>query len=130
MIVAMVVALASLGTTASNPNFTPFTNLCRSFESRDVCEEVIRKFNNTPVSKPGGEEHIIQIRYSDTHEQKMLKQQTAAARQFRAAEFEYGCLQASRAGLLTPDRLGSVSPTTADAANEFEQFLQASHASA
>jgi hypothetical protein len=102
-----------------------------SFESRDVCEEVIRKFNNTPVSKPGGEEHIIQIRYSDTHEQKMLKQQTAAARQFRAAEFEYGCIQAGRAGFLstgsTPDRLRSVSPTTADAANEFEQFLQNAH---
>jgi hypothetical protein len=32
----------------------------------------------------------------------MLKQQTAAARQFRAAEFEYGCLQAVRAGIIPP----------------------------
>ena len=73
----------------------------------------MRKFNNTPVTKQGGEEHIIQIRYSDTHEQKMLKQQTAAARQFRAAEFEYGCIQAGRnaTGLLAlPERLSSVSP--------------------
>jgi hypothetical protein len=68
---------------------------------------VIKKFHNTEITKPGGDTHIIQIRYSDTQEQKMLKQQTAAARQFRAAEFEYGCLQAVRAGIIpppTPDR--------------------------
>ncbi|KAF2432635.1 hypothetical protein EJ08DRAFT_585251 [Tothia fuscella] len=95
------------------------------FETRDICEDVIKSLNNTPVSKPGGEEHIMQIRYSDTHEQKMLKQQTAAARQFRATEFEYGCIEARRTGLLLPppDRMHSVSPP-ADHANEFETFLQ------
>ncbi|TID25763.1 putative transporter [Venturia nashicola] len=80
------------------------------FESRDVCEDVIKQFNNSAVTKPGGEEHIIQIRYSDTHEQKMLKQQTAAARQFRAAEFEFGCMQAGRSSLSIPSRGPTVSP--------------------
>lgn len=103
-----------------------------SFESREVCEDIIRNFNNTTVSKPGGEEHTIQIRYSDTHEQKMLKQQTAAARQFRAAEFEYGCLQAGHLLPAVPtdgSQTLSGSTTTLTATNsngnEFEQFLQA-----
>ncbi|KAF2396499.1 hypothetical protein EJ06DRAFT_483036 [Trichodelitschia bisporula] len=99
------------------------------FETRDVCEEVIKKFNNTPVVKAGGDEHIIQIRYSDTHEQKMLKQQTAAARQFRAAEFEFGCIQAGRNGLLAPpggsDRTGSVSPVQRDPS--FDGYIQHPH---
>lgn len=72
-----------------------------SFETREICEEIIRKFNNTPVSMPGGEEHLIQIRYSDTHEQKMLKQQTAAGRVFRAAEYEVGVAQVR--GMNAPD---------------------------
>jgi hypothetical protein len=102
MIEEMVVVLDLLGTFLSLPLLLlQYTDLV-SFKNRDVCEEIIKNFNNTAVCKPGGEEHIIQIRYSDTHEQKMLKQQTAAARQFRAAEFEYGCLEARRAGLLPP----------------------------
>ena len=61
----------------------------------------------------------------------MLKQQTAAARQFRAAEFEYGCLEARRNGLLpqsSVDRLttsvnglGQTAGTSAN--NEFEQYM-------
>jgi len=92
------------------------------FETRDICEEIIKNFNNTPVSKPGGEEHLIQIRYSDTHEQKMLKQQTAAGRVFRAAEYEVGVAQAR--GIPGPDRFMSMSPDSQSAANEFELFLQ------
>lgn len=93
-----------------------------SFETRDICDEVIKKFNNTPVSKPGGEEHLIQIRFSDTHEQKMLKQQTAAGRVFRAAEYEVGVAQARALG--TPDRYQTMSPESQSAANEFELFMQ------
>ncbi|RAR01478.1 rna-binding domain-containing protein [Stemphylium lycopersici] len=92
------------------------------FESRDICDDVIKEFNNTPVSKPGGEEHLIQIRFSDTHEQKMLKQQTAAGRVFRAAEYEVGVAQARALG--TPDRYLSVSPIPAGHANEFEMFMR------
>ncbi|KAL6161845.1 hypothetical protein ACJQWK_09050 [Exserohilum turcicum] len=92
------------------------------FESRDICDQVIKEFNNTPVSKPGGEEHLIQIRFSDTHEQKMLKQQTAAGRVFRAAEYEVGVAQARALG--TPDRYLSASPISAGHANEFEMFMR------
>lgn len=56
----------------------------------------------------------------------MLKQQTAAARQFRAAEFEYGVSVARSGGLLTapaPERLTSLTPSEHDAANEFESFM-------
>ncbi|KAL5428607.1 hypothetical protein PMIN04_000752 [Paraphaeosphaeria minitans] len=93
------------------------------FDTRDICEEVIKTFNNTPVAKPGGEEHLIQIRYSDTHEQKMLKQQTAAGRVFRAAEYEVGVAQARALGT-GPDRYLNMSPDSQGAANEFEIFLQ------
>lgn len=92
------------------------------FETREICEEIIRKFNNTPVAMPGGEDHLIQIRYSDTHEQKMLKQQTAAGRVFRAAEYEVGVAQAR--GMGGPDRYLTMSPDEQNAANEFELFLQ------
>ena len=75
------------------------------------------------MSKPGGEEHLIQIRYSDTHEQKMLKQQTAAGRIFRAAEYEVGVAQARGQ---PPERYLELSPEQQNVANEFEMFLQAS----
>jgi hypothetical protein len=131
MTAAMAEVLALLGKFSYHPHVVAETKHHR-FESRKACEEVMKQFNNTPVCKNGGEEHIIQIRYSDTHEQKMLKQQTAAARQFRAAEFEYGCLQTGRHGpglLSFPERLTSASPANAanpsvsDTGNGFEKYL-------
>ncbi|KAF2736141.1 hypothetical protein EJ04DRAFT_174654 [Polyplosphaeria fusca] len=94
------------------------------FDTRDICEEIIKNFNNTPVSKPGSEEHLIQIRYSDTHEQKMLKQQTAAGRVFRAAEYDLGVAQARGMG---PDRYLSISPEQQMTPNEFEAYIQANN---
>lgn len=93
-----------------------------SFESREICDEVIKSFNNMPISKAGGEEHLIQIRFSDTHEQKMLKQQTAAGRVFRAAEYEVGVAQARALG--TPDRYLTISPVSQGPANDFEMYMQ------
>lgn len=104
------------------------------FETRDVCEDVIKMYNNKTITK-GDDEYTIQIRYSDTHEQKALKQQTAAARQYRAAEFEYGVMQArgvippgvasaASLGLLTPvDQRSIISVSGSDVANEFENHL-------
>lgn len=77
------------------------------FESRDVCEKVIKDFNNAPVCKPDGEEHLMQIRYADTKDQKALKQQTTAARNFRTAEYE--SVTSGRMGLFDPAD-GSLSP--------------------
>lgn len=122
-LLALVVASASHGrlpifVDSSEPSLT-----LHSFESRDICDEVIKAFNNTPVSKPGGEEHLIQIRFSDTHEQKMLKQQTQAGRVFRAAEYEVGVAQARALG--TPDRYLTISPpVTQGSTNEFEMYIQ------
>ncbi|KAH0266981.1 RNA-binding domain-containing protein, partial [Aureobasidium melanogenum] len=87
------------------------------FESRTVCEEVIKKFNNYKVNV-AGEEYTIQIRFADTQEQKQLKQQTAAARQFRSAEYEYAT-QAHKAGY-------SSSRGSYASNNEFETYMTTS----
>jgi len=50
----------------------------------------------------------------------MLKQQTAAGRVFRAAEYEVGVAQARALG--TPDRYHSISPVS-QGGNEFEMFM-------
>ena len=52
----------------------------------------------------------------------MLKQQTAAGRVFRAAEYEVGVAQARALG--TPDRYLTISPVSQGATNEFEVFMQ------
>lgn len=131
MIGEMAVALVSLGKCKPLQTQTETcSNQIYSFETRDVCDEIIKNFNNTVVKKPGGEDHVIQIRFSDTHEQKLLKQQTAAARQFRAAEFEYGCAQALRTGVLPPqsaERLHSVignGVALPAVGNDFKNYLQ------
>ncbi|PPJ50327.1 hypothetical protein CBER1_06468 [Cercospora berteroae] len=89
------------------------------FESRDDCEEVIKTFNNHTI-KTAGEELQVQIRYADTQEQKSLKQQTQAARQFRSAEYEYAT-QAWRQGRLP--YAGSTVHDTNQNTNEFDQYL-------
>lgn len=94
------------------------TDIECSFETRDSCEEVIKTFNNHSI-KTGGEELQVQIRYADTHEQKSLKQQTQAARQFRSAEYEFAT-QAWRQGRL-PFAGTTVNDTPG--VNEFEQYL-------
>jgi len=92
-----------------------------SFENREACEEVIRTFNNHTI-KTATEELQVQIRYADTSEQKSLKQQTQAARQFRSAEYEYAT-QAWRQGRLP--YAGTTLNDTAQSTNgnEFEQYL-------
>lgn len=99
-----------------HPSATPLTY--SSFETRDACEEVIKTFNNYTI-KSNGEDLQIQIRYADTQEQKSLKQQTQAARQFRSAEYEYAT-QAWRQGHLP--YAGSTVHDTPNV-NEFEQYL-------
>ncbi|KAK3070801.1 hypothetical protein LTR53_009806 [Teratosphaeriaceae sp. CCFEE 6253] len=88
------------------------------FESREACDEVIRTFNNHAIQS-NGEELLVQIRFADTQEQKALKQQTQAARQFRSAEYEYAT-RAWRQGRL-PYAGTTLHQTTSP--NEFDQYL-------
>ncbi|KAF7561727.1 hypothetical protein G7046_g2429 [Stylonectria norvegica] len=57
------------------------------FENRDVCDEVIRKFNGVGI---GDEGLLMNIRYADTPAQKELKRVTAERRQFRTNEYNIG----------------------------------------
>jgi hypothetical protein len=54
------------------------------FESRDICEEIIKKFHGQPI---GDEGMLLQVRYADTPAQKDLKKITTERRQFRTTEY-------------------------------------------
>jgi len=92
----LVVVLASLGRFDISHEAEHSFNQYIRFKSRDVCDDVIKAFNNKTI-QANNEEHTIQIRFADTSEQKSLKQTTAAARQFRSAEYEYA-VQARKNG--------------------------------
>lgn len=55
-----------------------------SLSNREQCEDVIKKFHGQPV---GQERLLLQVRYSDTNEQKRLKAETQKRRQYRANEY-------------------------------------------
>ncbi|KYK59262.1 RNA binding protein MSSP-2 [Drechmeria coniospora] len=57
------------------------------FEGRDICDEVIRKFNGVSIGEEG---LLMNIRYADTPAQKELKRVTAERRQFRTNEYNIG----------------------------------------
>lgn len=61
--------------------------IVHSFESRDVCEEIIRKFHGQPIGEEG---LLLQVRYADTPAQKDLKRITTERRQFRTNEYNVG----------------------------------------
>lgn len=94
-----------------------------SFEDRKACEEVIKAFNNKTVTALG-EEYTVQIRYADTQEQKHLKQTTAAARQFRTAEYEFAT-QTRRGSWLSPaSRSSTSSQGDGRLSQDFENYLR------
>ncbi|KAK2596757.1 hypothetical protein QQS21_006152 [Conoideocrella luteorostrata] len=57
------------------------------FESREICDEIIRKYNGIGVGEEG---LLMNIRYADTPSQKELKRVTAERRQFRTNEYNIG----------------------------------------
>lgn len=67
-----------------------------SFESRDVCDEIIRKFNGVGIGEEG---LLMNIRYADTPSQKELKRVTAERRQFRTNEYNIGAYGTPLVGL-------------------------------
>ena len=72
-----------------------------SFESRDICEEIIKKFHGQPI---GDEGLLLQVRYADTPAQKDLKRITTERRQFRTNEYNVGAYgaPAELLGMTTP----------------------------
>ncbi|KAH7150069.1 RNA binding protein MSSP-2 [Dactylonectria estremocensis] len=57
------------------------------FDNRDVCDDIIQKFNGVGL---GVEGLLMNIRYADTPAQKELKRVTAERRQFRTNEYNIG----------------------------------------
>lgn len=85
---ATAVALASLGKLALvSDALGSGTDNITSFESRDVCDAVIKQFNGIPIGEEG---MVMNIRYADTPGQKELKRVTAERRQFRTNEYNIG----------------------------------------
>lgn len=68
-----------------------------SFENRDVCEEIIRKFHGQPIGEEG---LLLQVRYADTPAQKDLKRITTERRQFRTNEYNVGAYGAPAADMI------------------------------
>ncbi|CCE28098.1 related to single-stranded DNA-binding protein MSSP-1 [Claviceps purpurea 20.1] len=66
------------------------------FESRDICDEIIRKYNGIGIGEDG---LIMNIRYADTPSQKELKRVTAERRQFRTNEYNIGAYGTPLVGL-------------------------------
>jgi hypothetical protein len=57
-----------------------------SFESPEVCQQIIDTFNNKEIGE-GKAATTLQIRYADTTKQKELKKYTAEKRQFKTNEY-------------------------------------------
>lgn len=66
---------------------TQLLTLDQSFETRDICKEVIEQYHGVAI----GEECLqMQVRYADTPAQKELKRITAERRQYRTNEYNIG----------------------------------------
>ncbi|KAL8410842.1 hypothetical protein RB596_000486 [Gaeumannomyces avenae] len=68
------------------------------FESREVCERIIRDYNGL---KLGVDAHVqeMQVRYADTPAQKELKRVTAERRQYRTNEYNIGAYGTHAVGM-------------------------------
>ncbi|KAF4994151.1 hypothetical protein FDECE_13227 [Fusarium decemcellulare] len=69
------------------------------FESRQVCDEIIERFNGLGIGEEG---LLMNIRYADTPAQKELKRVTAERRQFRTNEYNIGAYGTPLVGLSAP----------------------------
>lgn len=75
-----------------------------SFESRDICDEIIKKFHGQPIGEEG---LLLQVRYADTPAQKDLKRVTTERRQFRTNEYNIGAYGSSVLALSPPLTIAS-----------------------
>lgn len=104
------------------------SNLIKSsFENRDVCEEIIKKFHDQPIGEEG---LLLQVRYADTQAQKDLKRITTERRQFRTNEYNVGAYGGSAAEILAlSPPLSSASPLVPRASQIGRHFTTSSRAS-
>lgn len=90
-----------------------------SFESREICEEIIKKFHGQPIGEEG---LLLQVRYADTPAQKDLKRVTTERRQFRTTEYNVGAYgNASDIIALSPTMHSPVLPRMAQIARHLPQ---------
>jgi len=78
------------------PHRNADSNACHSFESRDECEDIIRKYHGASIGEEG---MLMQVRYADTPAQKELKRITAERRQFRTNEYNIGAYGTADVGI-------------------------------
>jgi RNA recognition motif-containing protein len=76
------------------------------FENREVCDDVIRRFNGVGIGEEG---LLMNIRYADTPAQKELKRVTAERRQFRTNEYNIGAYGTDMVGM-PPDMFAAQHP--------------------
>ena len=88
----------------------------RSFESRDICEEIIKNFHGQPI---GDEGLLLQVRYADTPAQKDLKKITTERRQFRTTEYNVSAYG-------SPVDLASISPSISSPGTGVSRMVQIS----
>jgi transcriptional regulator of met regulon len=98
------VVLALLGGRFHNSFMRILANASRSFESREICEEIIKKFHGQPIGEEG---LLLQVRYADTPAQKDLKRITTERRQFRTNEYNIGAYGSSVIALSPPMTVAS-----------------------
>lgn len=70
-----------------------------SFETREICDQVIAEFNNYKIKSDINGPIVMNIRYADTPAQKELKRVTAERRQFRTNEYNLGAYGTPHVGL-------------------------------
>ena len=106
------------------------TNSRRSFQTPDICQEIIDAFNNKTLGE-GKTATTLQIRYADTEEQKKLKTYTAEKRLFKTNEYNevvYGPNSPWRR-LYSPVSTSSYSPIQIRAASSTGPWSAQSQAS-
>lgn len=116
----IAVASVSLGKPSRSPMLQIAKLTSPSFESRDVCEEIIKKFHGQPIGEEG---LLLQVRYADTESQKNLKRITTERRQFRTNEYNVGAYGGSAAEILALSPPLSVSSPLLPRASQIARHL-------
>jgi hypothetical protein len=78
------------------PDIQLLINVFPSFETRDECEDIIKKYHGASIGEEG---MLMQVRYADTPAQKELKRITAERRQFRTNEYNIGAYGTADVGI-------------------------------